>query len=167
MTTGASWAQRASLGRVTAAAALLYFALALLSIGLSRVPGSIAALWLPDAAIAAAGTAYQRDTLVPDLTPPPAPTGLRVQGRELAWQAEADLESGLAGFVIERDGVEIARLPKVPKNPFGRPVFQNLQYSDTPGFPLVPLRFTDTTATPGQTHAYRVRAVNTVGLVSE
>ena len=50
MTGGASWAQRAPLGQVTAAAALVYFVLALMSIGLSRVPGSIAALWLPNAA---------------------------------------------------------------------------------------------------------------------
>ena len=45
-------------------------------------------------------------------------------------------------------------------------MFQGLQYSDTPAFPLVPFRFTDATATPGVAHRYRVVAVNTVGLES-
>src|SRR5262249_18005026 len=53
------------------------------------------------------------------------------------------------------------------KNPFGRPVFQGLQYSDTPTQPVVPLRFTDTTAGAGKKHTYRVIAVNTVGLKSK
>ncbi len=124
-------------------------------------------VWLPNAAIARAWAEYSRDSAVTDTTPPPAPTGLRVQGRELTWAAEADLESGLAGFIIERDGREIARLPEQPKNPFGRPIFQGLQYSDTPTVPLVGLRYTDAGAEPGRTHRYRVIAVNTVGLRSE
>jgi hypothetical protein len=111
--------------------------------------------------------AYVKDTALPDTTPPPAPTNLRVTGNQLAWQAEADLESGLAGFIIERDGKEIAKLPEQPKNPFGRPIFQGLQYSDTPTQPLVPLTFTDKTAEPGKQHSYRVIAVNTVGLKSK
>jgi len=45
----------------------------------------------------------------------------------------------------------------------GRPIFQNLQYSDTPTQPLVPLRFADTKTEPGTKHSYRVIAVNTVG----
>ena len=85
----------------------------------------------------------------------------------LTWEAEADLESGLAGFIIERDGEVIANLPKEPKNPFGRPLFQNLQYSDTPTQPLVKMQFTDVKAESGKKHAYRVMAVNTVGLKSK
>lgn len=46
------------------------------------------------------------------------------------------------------------------------PIFQNLQYSDTPTQPLVPMRFTDSNAKRGQEHRYRVIAVNTVGLKS-
>ena len=99
-------------------------------------------------------------------TPPPAPTKLRVQGNKLTWEAEADPESGLAGFVVERDGKFLANVPDQGKNPFGRPVFQNLQYSDTPAQPLVPMRFTDATAEPGKKHAYRVIAVNTAGMKS-
>ena len=110
---------------------------------------------------------YVKDTAVTDNTPPPAPTNLRVQGNELTWEAEGDLESGLASFIIERDGKFLANVPERGKNPFGRPLFQNLQYSDTPTRPLVPLRYTDTTAAPGKKHSYRVIAVNTVGLKSK
>ena len=110
---------------------------------------------------------YVKDTKVTDTTPPPAPTNVRVQGNKLTWEAEADLESGLASFVIERDGQFLANVPEQGKNPFGRPVFQNLQYSDTPTQPLVPMQFTDTKAEPGKKHTYRVIAVNTVGLKSK
>ncbi|HEY1186961.1 MAG TPA: hypothetical protein VGE74_04855 [Gemmata sp.] len=123
--------------------------------------------WLPNEALGKAWAQYVKDTAVTDLTPPPAPTSVQLKGNELTWAAEADLESGLAGFVIERDGKVLATLPEKGKNPFGRPVFQNLQYSDTPTQPLVPMRYTDTKAEAGKKHVYRVIAVNTVGLKSE
>src|SRR5262249_52751230 len=75
-------------------------------------------------------------------------------------------ESGLARFVIERDGKVLAEAPGQVRNPFGRPVFEGLQYSDTPVQPLVAMRFTDATAEPGKRHDYRVIAVNTAGLKS-
>lgn len=121
--------------------------------------------WLPNEPVARAWMQYVKDTAVADITPPPTPTNLRLRGNLLTWDAEADLESGLAGFVIERDGKRLAELPQQPKNPFGRPVFQNLQYSDTPTQPLVPLEFVDTTAADAP-HEYRVIAINTVGLAS-
>jgi hypothetical protein len=124
------------------------------------------AAWLPSESVARAWMQYVKDTAVTDATPPPAPTNLRVSGNELSWEAEADLESGLASFVIERDGRFLANVPEQGKNPFGRPVFQNLQYSDTPTQPLVPMRFTDTKVDAGKKHTYRVIAVNTVGLKS-
>jgi pimeloyl-ACP methyl ester carboxylesterase len=124
------------------------------------------ALWLPDEAVAHAWKHYIADTAIPDTTPPPAPTSLRVTGNVLAWEAVADPESGLAAFVIERDGRRIATLPEKPVNPFGRPLFQGLQYSDTPVQPLSAMTFTDTHAPEGSPHDYRVIAVNTVGLES-
>jgi len=126
----------------------------------------LTAAWLPSELVARLWMQYVTDSAVTDPTPPPAPTNLRVSGNELSWEAEADLESGLAGFLIERDGEFLANVPEQGKNPFGRPVFQNLQYSDTPTQPLVPMHFIDTKAKPGETHAYRVIAVNTVGLKS-
>jgi pimeloyl-ACP methyl ester carboxylesterase len=137
------------------------------------------AAWLPNEAMARAWMQYVKDTNVSDTTPPPAPKNLRVDGNELIWEAEADLESGLASFIIERDGQFLANLPEQGKNPFGRPIFQNLQYSDTPTQPLVPMQFTDTTDSTDSTdtadtsdernkkHVYRVIAVNTVGLKSQ
>jgi hypothetical protein len=110
---------------------------------------------------------YVKDTLVSDSTPPSAPTNLQVKGNELKWEAEADLESGLASFIIERDGKFLANLPETGKNPFGRPIFQNLQYSDTPTQPLVPMKYTDTKAEAGKKHTYRVITVNTAGLKSK
>lgn len=125
------------------------------------------ALWLPNETVAKAWMHYVRDTEVPDTTQPPAPTNVRAIGREITWDAEADLESGIAHFVIERNGKEIATVPEESTNPFGRAIFQGLQYSDTPIQPLVEKRFTDISATPGGKHSYRVIAVNTMGLRSE
>ena len=123
--------------------------------------------WLPNAAAARGWMEYVKDTRVSDSTAPPAPHDVRVEGNRLSWDAEADLESGLAGFVIERDGEFLANVPEQGKNPFGRPVFQNLQYSDTPTQPLVLMEYTDRTAEAGRQYTYRVRSVNTVGLKSE
>ena len=123
--------------------------------------------WLPNAAVAQAWMQYVKDTRLSDTTLPPTPTGLRVVGNSLSWDAEADLESGLQGFIIERDGKFLANVPEQARNPFGRPLFQNLQYSDTPTQPLTPMQFTDITARAGQRHVYGVIAVNTAGLKSK
>jgi hypothetical protein len=122
--------------------------------------------WLPDEGIARAWMRYVKDTAVEDPTPPPAPAAPRRSGAELTWESEADPESGLAGFVIERDGKAVAELPEKPKNPFGRPLFQGLQYSDTPVQPLVAMRWIDPAPEPGKTHVYRVIALNSAGLRS-
>ncbi len=124
-------------------------------------------VWLPNEAIAQAWAQYVQDTAVPDTTPPLAPTNVQVKDNVITWEADADLESGLASFIIERDGQAIATVPEGGKNPFGRPIFQGLQYSDTPNQPLVPMSFTDTKAEVGKEHQYRVIAVNTVGLKSK
>jgi pimeloyl-ACP methyl ester carboxylesterase len=125
------------------------------------------AAWLPNESVALKWMQYVKDTAVVDTTPPPVPTNLQVSGNQLRWEAAADLESGLARFIIERDGQFLANVPEQAKNRFGRPLFQNLQYSDTPTQPLVPMQFTDTQTQPGKQHTYRVIAVNTVGLKSK
>jgi len=125
------------------------------------------AVWLPNEAVAKAWMHYVKDTAIPDTTPPPSPTNVRVTGSDLTWEAEADLESGIAHFIIERDGQAIGTVPEKPANPFGRPIFQGLQYSDTPTNPLVRMTFTDKKAESGKKHEYRVIAVNTAGLQSK
>ncbi len=124
-------------------------------------------VWLPNAAIAGAWTHYVKDTAIPDPTPPPAPTNLRVRDGGLTWNAEADLESGLSHFIIMRDGEPIATVPGPSKNPFGRPLFQGLQYSDTPTQPLVEMRFNEPGIEADKAHRFRVISVNTAGLKSE
>ena len=125
------------------------------------------AAWLPNETIARSWIEYVKDTAVTDTTAPPAPSNVRLIGNTLSWEAEADLESGLAGFIVERDGRFLGHVTEHGKNPFGRPIFQNLQYSDTPPQPIMPLVYTDTTAESGKKHSYRVIAVNTVGLKSK
>ncbi len=123
--------------------------------------------WLPNAAAAKAWSEYVQTGATTDTTPPPPPGNVRLSaGGELTWEAEADLESGLAGFIIERDGAEIARLPEKPAGPFGRPLFQKMSYHDTPEKPLPAMRFKDPAAAPGARHQYGIRAVNSCGLKS-
>lgn len=132
------------------------------------------AVWLPNAAIAQAWMEYEAtgSAAAGDKTPPPAPTRVRLaagagQPAELSWTAEADFESGLGGFVIARDGKEVARLPEKPSAHYGRPLFQKMSFHDTPEAPLPEMRFVDKTAAPGVKHEYTVTAVNSVGLKSE
>lgn len=123
--------------------------------------------WLPNETIAHAWMQYVKDTVIEDKSPPAAPTNVKIKDNELTWSADADLESGLASFIIERDGKVLATIPEKSNNPFGRPLFQGLQYSDTPPQPLAQLRFVDSKTKAGEKHAYRVIAVNTAGLKSE
>jgi pimeloyl-ACP methyl ester carboxylesterase len=132
-----------------------------------RVKVGTRSIWAPTLIFISQWVDYTRDTKIRDTTPPPAPTHLQVKNNQLTWQATADLESGLAHFIIERDGKQIATVPEKPKNNFGRPIFQGLQYSDTPAQPLVKMRFTDPKPKEGKAHKYRIIAVNTVGLKSK
>jgi pimeloyl-ACP methyl ester carboxylesterase len=128
------------------------------------------AVWLPSQRIAKTWMHYVRDTEIPDNSPPPAPKRIRVSNAgtnkdRLTWEAEADLESGLSHFIIKKNGKEIAKVPEKPTNRFGRPLFQGLQYSDTPLFPLVQMEYIDKEA--HMITLYEVIAVNTVGLKSK
>ena len=125
------------------------------------------AIWLPNETVAKAWEHYVRDTEIPDSSPPPAPFDLKISGGHLTWNAEADPESGIAYFIIERNGQEIATLPGEPGNPLSRAVFQGMRNSDTPLLPLREMYFYDTLSIPGRTHKYRVFSVNTAGLKSK
>ena len=110
---------------------------------------------------------YVVDTVVHDKTAPPIPTDVVVEGTTIRWRAAADLESGLSHFLIERDEVLVGKWPEKPSNPFGRPLFQNLQYSDTPPQPLTAMVFEDKSASDNAHRVYRIRSVNTLGIVSD
>ena len=105
--------------------------------------------------------------LLQDSTPPPVPNAVR-RGADgvLHWQADADLESGLAGFIIERDGKEIARLPEQPSRSSGTPIWQGLTSGDTPVRREPGFHYRDP-AGEFPAHRYGIRAVNAAGLASE
>jgi hypothetical protein len=125
------------------------------------------AAWLPDESIARQWMEYVVDTVVQDKTAPPIPTDVVVEGTTIRWRAATDLESGLSHFLIERDEVLVGKWPEKLENPFGRPLFQNLQYSDTPPQPLAAMVFEDKSASDNAQRVYRVRSVNTLGIVSD
>ncbi|MCF7784841.1 MAG: hypothetical protein K9N47_01900 [Prosthecobacter sp.] len=137
----------------------------------AKFSGNLAdSVWLPGEAFAKFWSQYVKTGATEDTTPPPSPTNVKAivkpEGVVLTWDAEADFESGLTAFLIERDGRPLAQFPEKPQNKFGRPLFQNMSYGDTPVAPLLDFQFTDTTATDGKQHEYRVVAVNSAGLKS-
>jgi len=117
------------------------------------------AVWLPNATVAKAWMEYVKTAKITDATPPPAPYDVTLHGHILTWKAQADLESGLRGFVILRNGQPVATLPGQQKE---RTVFQGLSFHDTPDQP-VPALSLQVVETSG---VYRVVSVNTVGLSS-
>ena len=130
------------------------------------------AVWLPNEAVAKAWMEYVKTGAVGDATPPPAPFDVRVsshgdRGIEVAWSAEADFESGIGGFIVLRDGLELAKVPQKPVGKFGRPLFQSMTYHDTPSQPLPEMRYLDASARPGEKHGYSMITVNSVGLKSK
>lgn len=129
------------------------------------------AMWLPNEAVAKAWSEYVKIGAVGDSTPPPSPTHVVAKtadtGIEITWDAEADFESGILQFEIERDGAEIGKLPAVPKGSFGRPLFQRMSFHDTPEAPLPAMKFVDSSAKAGEKHTYRIATINGVGLKSE
>ncbi len=126
-----------------------------------------AAHWLPDGAVAKAWSSYNQTGRPADTTPPPTPANVRLGTTgELTWSAQADLESGLAGFIIERDGKEFARLPEKPVGKLGTPIFQGLTGGDTPVLAMPPMTFKAANAQSGEKHRYAVRSVNAAGLFS-
>ena len=129
-------------------------------------------IWLPNEAVAKAWMEYVKTGATSDTTPPPAPFDVRVsakseQGTEIVWSAEADFESGIGGFIVLRDGQELAKVPEKPVGKFGRALFQSMTYHDTPSQPLPQMRYVDISAKLGEKHTYSIVSVNSVGLKSQ
>jgi len=95
---------------------------------------------------------------------PPSTNAPPVEPPSCRVRYEASTEpGGLAAFVMERDGRFLATIPGRGRNAYGRPLFQNLQCSDTPALPLARLEFRDPSAKPGVHHLDHARAVHTTG----
>jgi hypothetical protein len=130
------------------------------------------AAWLPNEATAKIWMEYVKNGTVTDAHAPTAPVNVRVNadanhGNEITWEAEADIVSGLGGFIVLRDGRGIAKLPmQPPEAVYGRPLFQGLSYHDTPFAPLPQMRHVDTSAQPGAKHTYTVIALSSAGVPS-
>ncbi len=129
------------------------------------------AVWLPSEDVAKSWSEYVKVGAVGDTTPPPAPLEVKVainadQPVEITWDAEADFESGIQQFEILRDGNIVGHVPEKPIGRFGRPLFQNMSYHDTPEAPLPKMQFIDKTAKSGEKGEYQVITVNSVGLKS-
>lgn len=127
--------------------------------------GPATTVWLPSLPFARAWEEFNRTGLVTDDSPPPAPSEASVasgpQGVSLTWKATADLESGLGGFVILRDGKIWKTLPE-KKTTKARPLFQGLSYHDTPEQPVPRMEITD----PNPGSRYSIQSVNGAGLPS-
>jgi hypothetical protein len=150
-------------------------------------------IWQPSAAVAQAWEQYIETGATEDKTPPPAPTNVRKLitpgdvlhkgNTHLYWDVAVDFESGLAGFVIYRDGEVIAKIPQKPVGKFGRALYQPMTYHDTPEKSSTELSLKDAKPKPGETlifghwsyleetvkgsPKYQVKAVNSAGLESE
>lgn len=129
------------------------------------------AVWLPNEAVAKAWMEYVKTGAVSDSTPPPAPYDVKEtntdKGNVIVWNADADFESGIRGFIVLRDGDEFARVPENPVGKFGRPLFQSMTYHDTPSQPLAEMTYTDTSVKAGEKHKYTIVTINSVGLQSK
>jgi hypothetical protein len=132
------------------------------------VPNQVAGqpVWLPNARVGEAWKEYVKSGAVGDTTPPPPPYNVKATATgEVTWSADADFESGIAAFIVLRDGNEIGRVPEKPVGRYGRPLFQPMSYHDTPEAPVPEMRFRD--PGPKRGARYRVIAVNSVGLRSK
>lgn len=132
----------------------------------------IKAVWLPNAAVAKIWMEYVRSGTVADTSAPPAPVNVKVKAgadrsNEVSWDADVDMVSGLGGFIVNRDGHGIARLPTlVPETVYGRPLFQGLSFHDTPVAPLPQMVYVDTSVKAGAKHVYTVIALSGAGVPS-
>ena len=125
-------------------------------------------LWFPNSEFISVWRRYSVDASIDDVTPPPAPTDVRivVESGVMAWNCRGDLESGLKEFIIYCDGNEITRTTTAPVIN-SRPVFQGLTYSDTPDFSLPKMEIQIPDYASSSRHEYAISSVNTVGLESE
>ena len=129
------------------------------------------AVWLPNEHVAQAWMEYVTTGAVSDTTPPPAPSNVKAVQQDdgtvkITWDAHADFESGIQAFAILRDGKKIAQVPEKPVGRFGRPLFQQMSYHDTPEAPIPAMEFINAPTTSNDKPTYHIIAINSLGLKS-
>ena len=109
---------------------------------------------------------------IPDDSAPPAPYNVKIKNKDgkptLTWNADADVQSGLMGFIITENDKPVKRMLADVKEDYLRPCLQGVSFHDTPLEPTVAFEWqlpTDPAASPGAT--FRVINVNTLGAPSE
>lgn len=127
--------------------------------------------WLPNKEYAGIWKEYLTSGTVTDVTPPPAPFGLKIvvegEKRFLLWSCNADLESGLHGFEIVGKVGKKVELPAKPNSTYGRPLFQGMTYHDTPIHPMSEMRYEISDLSEDELKSLAIRSSNTAGLKSE
>lgn len=92
--------------------------------------------WLPDSACAAKFSEYISTGIVKDVTPPPAPTNLKLASEKvsmkISWNADADIESGIQCFNIYKNGALCDRVP-------ARGIFQTYSTNGDDAVPINPV----------------------------
>jgi pimeloyl-ACP methyl ester carboxylesterase len=97
--------------------------------------------WLPDSETAIKWKEFVTTGTVTDDTPPPAPFNVKSAGIynaciEVTWNADADIESGIAHFNIYKNGILAGRIPSEKD-------FQTFGYGDEPNEKNLPvMKFT-------------------------
>ena len=126
--------------------------------------------WLPDQKFAEAWSEYVKTGDVTDVTPGEAPTEVTMKSLpdgivELTWNATADLESGLSGFKILRNGKEVGAVDPAKESPIGVHRWQALSFHDTPTIAEPELKWIDRNPDSGSGE-YQVMSINGAGLKS-
>ncbi len=130
--------------------------------------------WLPDTPTAVAWKEFCERGAIADKTPPPAPAIVRTKSTEagvtIEWEADADIESGIAAFRVFRDGVQIAEIRGVEDrrwNPHAH--YHAWNYSDQPlhGTEFPAKTHLDNSPSARPDARYTVTTINQSGLESE
>ena len=121
--------------------------------------------WLPDSITAVKWKEFVTTGTVTDNTPPPAPYNVKCvsinnAAIELTWNADADIESGIAHFNIYKNGIISGRIPSEKE-------FQTFEFGDEPKEKnLPPMKFTLEGIDSGRKANITVTTVNRAGLES-
>ncbi len=124
--------------------------------------------WFPNETFLRLCDEYSQKAWVTDKTAPPAPLNPQIDPKGvITWTHTVDLESGLAGYLIERDGAEFVRYPSRPYSEFGHPTIQANNYYDTPSQPNRPSSCLLPAGTQVEGHQWAIRSINGEGLFSD